>query len=470
MKRLMIFLALALSLAGCIDNSIIRGKLTPEASCDFESYLSRDQVSDKCKYVAVEQHNASHGSDDGSYDLHFVEFDDQGWMHHPGQMKTLFTGLESKSDDPIIAVFVHGWRHNADPCDENVCCFRETLKAISRITGQSKRVVGVYVGWRGLSSAGLPLWTESSFYGRKNAASRVAMGSVRELLIKLRNFHERRNRAHGSARLIVIGHSFGGSIVYSAISDLLLNNVLDFVPGEEETTLVKGFGDLVVLVNPAFESVRYEPLFHASRERQYSAQQKPVLVTVTADNDWATGKVFPVARWINSMIEKYSSSSGGEKGQRDHEYADERKGNVKTVGHVNRYRTHTLDFNKSADGLEPNEEKNAKRTDPMSCVCSQKKNIAKVITPNQEQGVRRRSKTDEDGKTRQFTEGARLTWDAEEGLQLSQKVPFWVVRSEDRKIINGHSDFFTVPFLGMLRELLEDAVSPPAIPRANAAQ
>jgi hypothetical protein len=56
------------------------------------------------------------------------------------------------------------------------------------------------------------------------------------------------------------------------------------------------FADLVLLVNPAIEAVRYLPVQALVEERQ-SAQgnvpQPPVFVCVTANNDWATGLAFP---------------------------------------------------------------------------------------------------------------------------------------------------------------------------------
>ncbi len=497
MKRILVPVV-SLALFGCIDNTIIRTNLAPgDASCAFEKYTSRHQVPEHCKTAVVEKYQEK----SPGYILHFVEFDDQGWMHHPGQMKALFrtldeattSGHDDKRGDAVIVVYVHGWQHNADACDENVCCFRETLKVVSELESRRDRprqVVGVYVGWRGLSNAGLPLWTESSFYTRKSAALRVAMGSSRELLIRLRRFQEARNRAGGNTRLMIVGHSFGALIVYSAISEHLLNNALDFSPGEDRATPVKGFGDLVVLVNPAFEAVRYEPIFRVARTREYPAKQKPVLVMVTADNDWATGKAFPIARTFTGLIDEYSgcedrpSDSQDRDGDRcidnpqdlqdgdspcqDHTFADERRGDARTVGHVDRYRTHTLDI-WDPSALKNNRER---RIDTTSCECSHKMDIQKLTSgPHVREDLERREKDKSQrtqsgarspGWSRDYAGGARLTFDADKRhyeRSSAPDIPFWVVKSKDKRIIDGHGDFYTAPFLDMLHELYNEVVA-----------
>ena len=66
----------------------------------------------------------------------------------------------SATQHAIIVTFVHGWKHNADYCDNNMCCFRDMLRQISKldehysINEPRRRVVGVYLGWRGLSLTG----------------------------------------------------------------------------------------------------------------------------------------------------------------------------------------------------------------------------------------------------------------------------------------------------------------------------
>jgi pimeloyl-ACP methyl ester carboxylesterase len=164
---------------------------------------------------------ASHVQQDG-YTLLVVEFDDQGTAYEAAQMLALQAELDRLQGlNAIILVFVHGWKHNARSSDPNLASFelvlQQTARAEQAARPEDRRpVLGVFVGWRGLSFyAG---WlTNLTFWNRKTAALRVALGSVRELFGRLRN--HRRN-SPGSV-LIVAGHSFGGLVVFSALAQSL---------------------------------------------------------------------------------------------------------------------------------------------------------------------------------------------------------------------------------------------------------
>src|SRR5208283_3265969 len=93
----------------------------------------------------------------------------------------------------------------------------------------TRRVAGVYIGWRGLSEKVEP-FEELSFWGRKNTAETVGHGAVVQLLTTLENLKKQSNTKYSveiaghqrmSTKLIIIGHSFGGDIVYSATAPVL---------------------------------------------------------------------------------------------------------------------------------------------------------------------------------------------------------------------------------------------------------
>jgi hypothetical protein len=93
----------------------------------------------------------------------------------------------------------------------------------------------------------------------------------------------------------------------------------------------------VVLINPAFEASRLEPLNRIA-DRAASCHYKPVhplLTVITADNDRWTGPVFTAGRRVQTLFDKYDDS-----GPKPH--ATERDANVHAIGFVNRYRTHRL--------------------------------------------------------------------------------------------------------------------------------
>ena len=136
-----------------------------------------------------------------------------------------------------------------------------------------RKVFGIYAGWRGrLIDAGQ--LSDLTFWNRKDAAQRVALGSIRELLGRARAFRDTIDRttwtgsllpagaapATGemlrSTRLLTIGHSFGGLIVYAAIAQYFVDRAAASATAQSlgatanEDKLIPSYGDLVVIVNP----------------------------------------------------------------------------------------------------------------------------------------------------------------------------------------------------------------------------
>src|SRR2546426_6954030 len=95
---------------------------------------------------------------------------------------------------------------------------------------------------------------------------------------------------------------------------------------------VQHYFDLIVLINPAFEASRYEPVHHIAQCRTYPAEQQPILVSMTAANDWATGTFFKLGRKLSTFLEAYNRKIESR----------EEEANHNTVGFVERYRTHSL--------------------------------------------------------------------------------------------------------------------------------
>jgi hypothetical protein len=101
-----------------------------------------------------------------------------------------------------------------------------------------RKIIGIYLGWRG-QSLNWPLGLDNiTFWDRKATALRVAQGSARELLARLRGFQRYYNKKEGNClpdpenpslrpdckiRMLLIGHSFGGWILYSATSGWLIH-------------------------------------------------------------------------------------------------------------------------------------------------------------------------------------------------------------------------------------------------------
>ncbi len=306
----------------------------------------------------------------------FVEFDDQGQLWSRAQMDAVMTKLnqEAIENDLLLITFVHGWKHNASPEDDNVKMFNGVLQRlatlenrISRAVGERPRkVVGVYLGWRG-SSVTWPLVKELTFWDRKNVAHKVGHGGVTEVLARLELIKKtkdvivaqdepdpaKRENLQSRTRLVVIGHSFGGAVVFSALSQLLETRFIDTEGPMGQITNARGFGDLVVLINPAFEAARYAALSDMATERgTYFAPQLPVMAVLTSEADYATKYAFPIGRWISTLFEKEHDVTRKNGLNQSIEIIDQGKANITTVGHFHPYQTHLLSATHTVDRAE----------------------------------------------------------------------------------------------------------------------
>lgn len=417
-------------LAACTTHQQYRTQLSP---CTAEDPRH-------CAGHVLEQHP--------EYSLGFVEFDDQGWFWDRSQMWGLFDFLveEVNKQDLLIVVFAHGWKHNASVCDSNVCCFRESLKQLHRLEQRAsaaakrapRRVVGIYLGWRGLSLRGEWL-ANLSFWDRKNTADEVGHGSITELLSRLNSLRYIHRHITGEptpsgTQLVIVGHSFGGAVIYSALSQLLIDR---FVDTRGEASAPESFGDLVVLINPAFEAKRYEALHIMAAERQYFPGQLPILAIVTSTGDQATRKAFPLGRWFSTSFETYRN--------RDQKLSDHR-----TVGHFSRYRTHEL------VPIGSRATANVFRDDVLSaCGCPYFR-AAEVELDADYKRLMDFRHTWFDGRLPPHWEqdfpGSRLRH--RPNVTDSHPLNPFLVISVDDQIIHGHNDIYRPVFIDFLRQLI----------------
>ncbi|HWS71224.1 MAG TPA: hypothetical protein VN605_03885, partial [Thermoanaerobaculia bacterium] len=206
------------------------------------------------------------------YTIAIVEFDDQGRFWDRRQVRALVAEMTREAGLPDEAavsmlVFVHGWRDDARVCDKSLIAFREFVRRISnddlgRLPGRHP-LIGVFLAWRGYQSHVWP-FEFLSFIGRKDTATRIASGDVPELLASLDSFRRQLNASRKAAsRLVVIGHSLGGTIVFEALANIYKARLGEAWPGRDvngTSGIVSGFGDLVLLVNPAFEAERWHSI------------------------------------------------------------------------------------------------------------------------------------------------------------------------------------------------------------------
>jgi len=310
-----------------------------------------------CANSAIEVHPQT-GADEPGFSLSFIEFDDQGQLFDRAQMFAVLKHIDQtasqKGQDILLVVFVHGWKHNAKDGDDNIDHFRNALRrlsrtelALSRAQGRTARkVAGIYIGWRGLSISA-PVLKELTFWDRKNTAEKIGHGEVTEVLNRLDQVRRAKDAeaAAGTSgsRLVIVGHSFGGALVYTAIAQILDSRFVQTSGTVDSSSDVQGFGNLAVLINPAFEAQLYSPLSDVSVERAtYFQSQLPVMAIMTSEADTATGTWFPIGRWLSTRFEKERKISRWNPISKTTETIDQHDTNVVSVGHFPPYKTHDL--------------------------------------------------------------------------------------------------------------------------------
>jgi pimeloyl-ACP methyl ester carboxylesterase len=387
------------------------------------------------------------------YRLAVIEFDDQGWFQDFGQRDALEHFLRDKAakrDDLLIVVFIHGWKHNARTGDD----FLESFRGVLRDTYRSERnrrnrqILGVYLSWRGLSSSGNVFWENASFWARKKAAAKVALGCVREILAWLRAFQVARNQSYDvdGTRLIFVGHSFGGLILFTAVSEYLIESVIRCICNSEP--VVQPFGDLIILINPAFEAARYLPLFSAARRADYPKNQRPCFLAVTSTNDDATKYWFPMGRRFSTRLESVRQNAFAWERRNALEWdeiippADAQEQSIlHTVGHLPWLTTHRLSCpNRDESTHQAYEGMGPAKPD-------WDKERQAFIEFNQK--FRPNGHLQKNWK-RTYSSGAIL-----EHLYGNPDIPFWTIEAAP-EVVDGHNGIFGKVFLDFLRQVCDD--------------
>jgi len=305
--------------------------------------LFRDRSIEKLKTPAGEE-----------FTIGVIELSDDGHVKNIRQRDEVFRELKrvarggnaasSSSPGAVVVTFVHGWHHRAKVCDENLSCFRRVMQGL--VTRKNDRankgpVFGIYIGWRGESAHHL---TGLTFYNRKATAQHVGSLGGRDLLLQLGQIqrdldHEVREASGGDryVNMVTVGHSFGGALVYSAMESLTVSEYggahgVGYPACNGKTKPVRtGVGDLVVLVNPAFEAKRYQYFAEdVTAPGTYSPDQRPVLLTVASTADDAVGVAFPLGRLLWLAWHPSAWHEGGSQ--------------ITGLGHYDPYTTHRLIF------------------------------------------------------------------------------------------------------------------------------
>ena len=283
-----------------------------------------------------------------------VEVTDAGYFANPGQVQAVLDTLGplARRYNLTIVVYAHGWRHNSSPGDHDVLDFQRTLRAIDLIVRQAeptrssvvrdarlpRAVVGIYLGWKGKSTfewpdswgwlkAAMSLHVYTTFWNRKTAADRAGRGDLRRFLLAVAALHESwrdTTNSYNSNSLNLVGHSFGGHLILTALRDQLEESLIQaetkepvpsptirYMPNDPAAQGVKlerrlhaSMGN-IILINPAVEEALVRQIYEASRADTFVDGQPPIVSVFSAENDWARNVLFKAGTKLANLGVRY---------------------------------------------------------------------------------------------------------------------------------------------------------------------
>lgn len=471
----------------------------------------------------------------GAYELHFVEYDDQGMLYPSGvakygqahQQAKLFLSdlrkellnadVESGNTPYSVVIFVHGWKNNARSDNENVRWFRAALTQLSDVEEVTchRKIVGAYVGWRGAGTSlnTAHIWNDliedTTFFSRQRAATRVGQGEIRELLARVRAIEDEadatwirtkaasKDRTHNvppsrpledqagalcqkPVRVLIVGHSFGGRIVYTALADAMIRDMealreqirLEKTEHSNRPAVLQREGDVVIAISPAIEATSFVPLYRTaasdplggSDTQEYIRQyHTPMFVSITSYDDLATRIAYPIASHVTTLGYLYP------KGDRERE----RRAALETLGQDQDYVSYRL--------MLPSQEKRRRQfeqviPDPLCATINRStsmKERARVELQRTNEFIQQLGKYAWDANAaevypRQFCTDGQVDKESPEEFSMvlapvSDKInlnsPIWNIYTS-HPILNDHSDLLNPILLDFLRQLYEEGGSP----------
>ena len=231
----------------------------------------------------------------------FVEFRDDGELHNPEQLRQVcakvmdLAGLTHANQGRplLILMFIHGWHHNAAKDDKNVEKFTDLLQKAQRDEnrhseakrkallesaqrdessggdiGTARQVVGIYVGWRGESLGHAPAVVNfTTLWKRKKVAQRIGDKGLPRLMAELNAIRA----THDKHRLVCIGHSLGGAMLFMGVQKKIMEGAAqvvvnarlagaDLAEPRAASRVDFSYGDLTILLNPAIEASRFQSM------------------------------------------------------------------------------------------------------------------------------------------------------------------------------------------------------------------
>lgn len=266
-----------------------------------------DPYQDECRRAGPSQLSRTTHSPSGT--VRVIRLTDDGEFADRCELTDVLYDIRNRKESELVVWYIHGWKHNADDDDPDLMEFTNLIKALDeqeRKGGHSTRhVVGVYVGWDG--AVGPAVLRNLTFWNRKRAADRISQSAVVTRIFASAKYARMQAGEKATSRdlTIMIGHSFGARILYTATSQVLIDEVQRRHPGNKEGSygVIKGPADLIVLLNPAFEASIFTAMHGIRRPapkewERIHRDQRPLLLAIATENDRATGRMFPLGQSV----------------------------------------------------------------------------------------------------------------------------------------------------------------------------
>lgn len=238
------------------------------------------------------------------FDLAFAEFSERGNVFSDHHLTDVLQRIRSNAehDGVVLVVFIHGWKHNARENDDNLQDFKVSLQTLAGVLEErfgetalrERRLTGLYVGWRGASLTA-PVLKELTFWDRKAVAEEVGKGGVTRLLLELDAITQKSD----DNVMVTIGHSFGGAILMSSLSEVLMERAVNRTSPDR---YARNIGDGLLVLNPATEANQALAFIEAAIQADYQPDQDPLFVSLSSDADAATHYLFPLGQTVGLLL------------------------------------------------------------------------------------------------------------------------------------------------------------------------
>jgi hypothetical protein len=283
-------MSLAVLLAGCAQNEPYHTLPGSPGNCRAEP------ADAACTQSYYQEHEG--------FDLAFAEFSERGNVFSDRYLTDVLRIIRDKAeqDGVVLVVFIHGWKHNADEDDDNLHDFKRSLRAVGKTLKArfedndlgKRQLIGLYIGWRG-ASINAPVLKQATFWDRKAVAEEVGKGGVTRLLLELDRITEKRDENV----MVVIGHSFGGAILVSSLSEVLTERATHRTFANRYARTI---GDGLLVLNPAIEANQALAFVEAAIQDHYKPEQHPLFVSLSSDADSATHRLFPLGQTVGLLL------------------------------------------------------------------------------------------------------------------------------------------------------------------------